>query len=162
MAYFPIVGRLHCGSSSVEHLGFWEMKGYGVMSMYKSDWKRIGGEYNLIYFFLINLVVVHLVVSMLSNAHAHARQRAKHSANVYAVISQKFTLISTVRVFLALALVAATMFRYQTPQLSSTNITGRLHKNTALMQEHPPPPPLRGRLHVPKNNVRPLARSLVF
>ena len=46
MAYFPIVGRLDCGSSSVEHLGFWQMDGYGVMSMYKSDWERVGGEYD--------------------------------------------------------------------------------------------------------------------
>ena len=47
MAYFPIVGRLDCASSSVEHLGFWQMDGYGVMSMYKSDWERVGGENNL-------------------------------------------------------------------------------------------------------------------
>ena len=43
MAYFPIVGRLDCASTSVEHLGFWQMDGYGVMSMYKSDWERVGG-----------------------------------------------------------------------------------------------------------------------
>ena len=46
MAYFPIVGRLDCASSSVEHLGFWEMNGYGIMSMFKSDWERFGGENN--------------------------------------------------------------------------------------------------------------------
>ena len=46
MAYFPIVGRLDCASSSVEHLGFWEMDGYGIMSIYKSDWERFGGENN--------------------------------------------------------------------------------------------------------------------
>ena len=47
MAYFPIVGRLDCASSSVEHLGFWQTDGYGVMAMYKSDWERLGGENNL-------------------------------------------------------------------------------------------------------------------
>jgi len=43
MAYFPIVGRLDCESSSVEHQGFWEMNGYGIMAIYKSDWDRFGG-----------------------------------------------------------------------------------------------------------------------
>ena len=44
MAYFPIVGRLDCESSSVEHQGFWEMSGYGIMAIYKSDWDRFGGK----------------------------------------------------------------------------------------------------------------------
>ena len=44
MAYFPIVGRLDCGSSSREHQGFWEMHGYGIMAIYKSDWDRFGGK----------------------------------------------------------------------------------------------------------------------
>ena len=44
MAYFPIVGRLDCGSSSREHQGFWEMHGYGVMTIYRSDWDRFGGK----------------------------------------------------------------------------------------------------------------------
>ena len=57
MAYFPIVGRLDCASSSVEHLGFWQMDGYGVMSMYKSDWERVGGENNLNSNFVFVLVV---------------------------------------------------------------------------------------------------------
>ncbi|KAL9956005.1 hypothetical protein ACROYT_G037419 [Oculina patagonica] len=43
MAYFPIVGRLDCESSSVEHRGFWQKNGYGVMAIYKSDWDRFGG-----------------------------------------------------------------------------------------------------------------------
>lgn len=46
MAYFPVVGRLDCGSSSVEHEGFWEINGYGIMSIYKSDWDRFGGKLN--------------------------------------------------------------------------------------------------------------------
>ena len=57
MAYFAIVGRLDCASSSVEHLGFWEMNGYGIMSMYKSDWERLGGENNLNSNFVFVLVV---------------------------------------------------------------------------------------------------------
>lgn len=44
MAYFPIVGRLDCESSSVEHQGFWEMSGYGIMAIYKSDWDGFGGK----------------------------------------------------------------------------------------------------------------------
>jgi hypothetical protein len=44
MSYFPVVGRLDCGSSSVEHQGFWEMNGYGIMAIYKSDWDRFGGK----------------------------------------------------------------------------------------------------------------------
>ncbi|KAL9956000.1 hypothetical protein ACROYT_G037413 [Oculina patagonica] len=43
MVYSPTVGRLDCESSSVEHGGFWQMDGYGVMAMYKSDWDRLGG-----------------------------------------------------------------------------------------------------------------------
>ena len=66
MAYFPIVGRLDCASSSVEHLGFWEMNGYGIMSMFKSDWERFGGENNSVkhhaIFSRLNLVVVVPVV----------------------------------------------------------------------------------------------------
>ena len=46
MAYFPAVGRLDCGSSSAEHHGFWQLNGYGLLAIYKSDWDRFGGEYN--------------------------------------------------------------------------------------------------------------------
>lgn len=56
IAYFPIVGRLDCASSSVEHLGFWQMDGYGIMSMYKSDWERVGGECSLNYIFMLKLI----------------------------------------------------------------------------------------------------------
>ena len=48
MAYFPAVGRLDCGSHSTEHRGFWQLNGYGIMSIYKSDWDRFGGEWNLL------------------------------------------------------------------------------------------------------------------
>jgi len=43
MAYFPVVGRLNCGSTPVEHEGFWQLDGFGIMAIYKSDWDRFGG-----------------------------------------------------------------------------------------------------------------------
>lgn len=43
IAYFPMVGRLVCGSNVNVHQGFWEWRGYGIFSIYKSDWRRIGG-----------------------------------------------------------------------------------------------------------------------
>lgn len=43
MAYFPIVGRLNCDSTSEEHRGFWQWNGFGIASMFKSDWERFGG-----------------------------------------------------------------------------------------------------------------------
>ena len=106
MAYFPIVGRLGCASSSVEHLGFWQIDGYGLMSMYKSDWERFGGENNLStmsYFhastyLMFNLVVVVLVVIISSYAFFCLVMRMLNSvlydvirslitAKAYAVIS---------------------------------------------------------------------------
>ena len=49
MVYFPAVGRLDQGSNSVEHRGFWQMDGYGLVAMYKSDWIRVGGKTEIIY-----------------------------------------------------------------------------------------------------------------
>lgn len=46
MVYAPIVGRLDCESSSAEHLGFWQLDGYGLLAIYKSDWDRFGGKFN--------------------------------------------------------------------------------------------------------------------
>ena len=43
MVYFPIVGRLNCNSDSKKHRGFWQMNGFGLMAMYKSDWTKLGG-----------------------------------------------------------------------------------------------------------------------
>ena len=44
IAYFPVVGRLDCGSNHAEHRGHWEMDGYGILAIYKSDWVKFGGK----------------------------------------------------------------------------------------------------------------------
>ena len=46
LVYMPIVGRLDCGSTYVDHQGYWETAGYGFLSVYKSDWIRFGGKRN--------------------------------------------------------------------------------------------------------------------
>ncbi|KAL9979434.1 hypothetical protein ACROYT_G017105 [Oculina patagonica] len=43
LVYLPIVGRLDCDSTYVDHQGYWEIAGYGLLSVYKSDWMRFGG-----------------------------------------------------------------------------------------------------------------------
>ena len=43
IAYFPVVGRLVCNSSSADHKGFWQLNGFGLLGIYKSDWTKIGG-----------------------------------------------------------------------------------------------------------------------
>ena len=62
MAYFPLVGRLDCGSTPAEHRGYWEAYGYGIMSIYKSDWDRFGGKCN---FLLLSLEVVVVIEGQL-------------------------------------------------------------------------------------------------
>ena len=44
IVFCPQVGRLNCGSSSVDHKGYWELEGYGLVGVYKSDWIRFGGK----------------------------------------------------------------------------------------------------------------------
>ncbi len=44
LVYLPIVGRLDCDSTYVDHQGYWEIAGYGLLSVYKSDWMRFGGK----------------------------------------------------------------------------------------------------------------------
>ena len=44
MAYSPAVGRLYCGKSRDDPGGFWQLNGFGLTAVYKSDWDRFKGE----------------------------------------------------------------------------------------------------------------------
>ena len=45
IVFAPVVGRLNCHSTNIDREGFWEMEGYGLLALYKSDWTRFGGKF---------------------------------------------------------------------------------------------------------------------
>ena len=43
MVYTPIICQMKCGANPTKLAGLWQVYGYGIIGMYKSDWDRSGG-----------------------------------------------------------------------------------------------------------------------
>ena len=43
MVYTPIIVQMACGSNPAILVGLWQVYGYGILGLYKSDWDRAGG-----------------------------------------------------------------------------------------------------------------------
>ena len=41
------MGRPNCHSTYIDHQGFWQMNGYGLLAVSKSDWIRFGGKFKV-------------------------------------------------------------------------------------------------------------------
>ena len=65
------MGRLNCGSSSADHKGYWEIEGYGLLGVYKSDWIHFGGK--LLYDCCFNLIVNIYCCNTCAHNNNHAR-----------------------------------------------------------------------------------------
>ena len=47
VAYAPAVGRLECGEFPNDPRGYWQVNGFGILGVFKKDWDRFGGVYQL-------------------------------------------------------------------------------------------------------------------